>query len=105
MKAPWAVFGILPVVAIIAVGWLVAMTMMKLMWPVRTMVPTDMPGGYQALIGAASIFTGYILGPLLVAACIAGAAPAAGFGLGLGKPCPDCAVQRFLRLPRAQHPT
>lgn len=70
-KAPWAVFGLLPVVAIIAVVWIVAMTMMNLMWPVRSQLPGEMPGGYQALIAAATIFTGYIVGPLLAALCIA----------------------------------
>jgi hypothetical protein len=71
VKAPWAVFGLLPVAAIIALGWIVAMTMMSLMWPVRSQLPGDMPGGYQALIAAATIFTGYIVGPLLAALCIA----------------------------------
>ena len=70
VKAPWAVFGLLPVVAIIAVGWLVAMTMMRLLMPVRATLPADMPGGYQTLVAAASIFTGYVLGPLLAALCI-----------------------------------
>jgi hypothetical protein len=71
VKAPWAVFGLLPVVAIVAVAWLMGMAMMRLMWPVRTLMPAQMPGGYQALIAAASIFTGYLLGPLLAALCIA----------------------------------
>ena len=71
VKAPWAVFGLLPVVAIVAVAWLVAMSMMRLLMPVRAMVPSDMPGGYQTLVAAAGIFTGYLLGPLLTALCIA----------------------------------
>ena len=71
VKAPWAVFGLLPVVAIFAVSWLVTMMMMRLLWPVRTLMPADMPGGYQALIAAVTIFTGYVLGPMLAAGCLA----------------------------------
>jgi hypothetical protein len=71
VKAPWAVFGVLPVVAIIATGFVVATTMMNLMWPVRAAMPADMPGYYQALIAIAAIFTGYVIGPLLAALCVA----------------------------------
>jgi hypothetical protein len=71
VKAPWAVFGLLPVVAIIAASWLVAMAMFKLMMPVRDLLPGQMPADYQALIAAAKIFTGYVIGPLAAAACIA----------------------------------
>jgi hypothetical protein len=71
VKAPWAVFGVLPVVAIVATGFVVATTMMNLMWPVRAVAHADMPGYYQGLIAAAAIFTGYIIGPLLAALCIA----------------------------------
>ncbi len=71
VKAPWAVFGLLPVVTIIAVGWIVAMGMFNLMMPVHRLLPDQMPGGYQTLIAAATIFTGYVVGPLLAALCIA----------------------------------
>lgn len=71
VKAPWAVFGLLPVVSIIAVSWLVAMIMMRLLLPVHATVPADMPSGYQALIAAVTILTGYLVGPLLAALCIA----------------------------------
>jgi len=71
VKAPWAVFGLLPVVAIIATGFLVATTMMTLMWPVRALAHDAMPGSYQALIAIAAIFTGYVIGPLLAALCVA----------------------------------
>jgi len=71
VKAPWAVFGVLPVVAIIAVSWIVAMTMMQLMMPVMRLLPGQMPSGYQALLTAVTILTGYLVGPLLAALCIA----------------------------------
>jgi hypothetical protein len=71
VKAPWAVFGVLPVVAIIATSWIIAMIMMRLLMPVRAAVPADMPSGYQALITAVTILTGYLVGPLLAALCVA----------------------------------
>jgi hypothetical protein len=71
VKAPWAVFGLLPVVAIVAISWIVAMAMFNLMVPVRSLMPAEMPAGYQALIAMAKIFTGYVVGPLSAAACIA----------------------------------
>jgi hypothetical protein len=71
VKAPWAVFGLLPVVAIIAVSWVVAMTMMRVMMPVSRLLPGQMPHGYQSLITAATILTGYVVGPLLAALCVA----------------------------------
>jgi hypothetical protein len=71
VKAPWAVFGILPVVAIIAAVAVVAMTMMNLLWPVSNLLPAQMPASYQALIMAATILTGYVIGPVLAAGAIA----------------------------------
>lgn len=71
VKAPWAVFGLLPVVAIIAMSWVIVMSMMRLLWPVHALMPAQMPGGYQALIAGVVIFTGYVVGPLLAAGCIA----------------------------------
>lgn len=70
VKAPWAVFGVLPVVAIIATSWIVAMIMMRLLLPMRATLPADMPSGYQALLTAVNIVTGYVIGPLLAALCI-----------------------------------
>jgi hypothetical protein len=70
-KAPWAVFGVLPVVAIIATSWIIAMIMMRLLMPVRAAVPADMPSLYQALITAVTILTGYLVGPLLATLCVA----------------------------------
>ncbi|MBV9549701.1 MAG: hypothetical protein JO256_08535 [Alphaproteobacteria bacterium] len=71
VKAPWAVFGLAPVVAIVALSWLIAMAMMRLMWPMRDLMPAQMPGSYQALIAGVTIFTGYLIGPLLAATSIA----------------------------------
>jgi hypothetical protein len=71
VKAPWAVFGVLPVVAILVVAWITVRVMMSLLWPVHAQLPAEMPGSYQALIAGVTIFTGYLLGPLLAAACIA----------------------------------
>jgi hypothetical protein len=71
VKAPWAVFGLFPVVAIIGTGFVVATTMMNLMWPVRAMAHADMPATFQALVAVAAIFTGYVIGPALAAGAIA----------------------------------
>ena len=71
VKAPWAVFGLLPVAAIFGVSWLIAVATMRLFLPVRGLMPAQMPGGYQALIAGVVIFTGYVFGPLLAAGCIA----------------------------------
>lgn len=71
VKAPWAVFGLLPVLAIIVVSWVVAMTMMRVMMPVSRLLPGQMPDGYQSQITAATVLTGYLVGPLLAALCIA----------------------------------
>ena len=71
VKAPWAVFGILPVVAIIAAAAAVAMTMMNLLWPVSDLLPAQMPAAYQALIMTATILTSYVVGPALAAGAIA----------------------------------
>ncbi len=70
VKAPWAVFGALPVMGIIAVIMLIGMTMMRLTFSVRAQMPAEMPGGYQALLAGVSLFTTYLIGPLATAACI-----------------------------------
>ncbi len=70
VKAPWAVFGLLPVVGLFLIIMVTAMGMMRLTVPVRAQLPADMPGGYQALIAAVSLFTSYALGPLAAAVCI-----------------------------------
>lgn len=67
VKAPWAVFALLPVVGIVAVIWLIAMAMMRILMPVHA----ALPGGYRALIAAAGFFASYAIGPLAAAACIA----------------------------------
>ena len=71
VKAPWAVFGILPVVTIVAVSAIVTMSLFNLLMPVMGQLPSEMPAGYQALIAAAVILTGYVVGPMLAALCIA----------------------------------
>jgi hypothetical protein len=70
-KVPWAVFGLLPAAVVFTVSAIVAMTMFRLLMPVREILPGQMPGGYQTLIVAATILTGYVVGPLLAALCIA----------------------------------
>ena len=71
VKAPWAVFGLLPVAVIFTVSAVITMAMFNLMMPVRDLLPGQMPGGYKLLIAAATIFTGYVVGPLLAALCVA----------------------------------
>jgi len=70
-KASWLVFGITPVVAIIAVNAIIAMVLMRVLMPVKNELPAQMAGSYQVLIYGAVIFTGYVVGPLLAAGAIA----------------------------------
>jgi hypothetical protein len=70
VKAPWAVFGIFPVVTIVAVSAIVTMSLFNLLMPVMGQLPSEMPAGYQLLIAAAVILTGYVVGPFLAALCI-----------------------------------
>ena len=70
VKAPWAVFGVLPVVGIFVLLWLIGMTMMRLTIQMQGM-PSDMPASYQTLLAAVSLFATYLLGPLAAAACVA----------------------------------
>jgi hypothetical protein len=70
-RAPWAMFVILPIVL-----WMVMLSadiasMMHLLWPVRGLMPSEMPDSYRALIGLGSFISRYLVGLLLVAGCIA----------------------------------
>jgi hypothetical protein len=70
-RAPWSVFGVLPVVLLMAVIWVTSKSMMHVLWPLRGLSPSELPTGYLGLITTISFFTNYLLGPLLAAGCIA----------------------------------
>ena len=70
-RAPWAVFALLPVVALIAIIWAVANVMMHVLGPVHAAWPEGVPDTYTGLIATVSFGTSYLLGPALAAGCIA----------------------------------
>ena len=53
-RAPWSVFAVLPVVALLAVLGVTFFAMFQLLWPVRDLAFADMSSGYKALIALAS---------------------------------------------------
>ena len=69
-RAPWSVFAVLPLVALLAVLGVTFFAMFQLLWPVRDLTPTDIPAGYSALIAVVSFVTTYVVGPLIAAGCI-----------------------------------
>ena len=70
-RAPWSVFAVMPVVLLVAATSVTAFSMMHLLWAVRGVAPADLPAGYATLIATVSFVTSYLVGPLLVVACIA----------------------------------
>jgi outer membrane murein-binding lipoprotein Lpp len=70
-RAPWAVFALGPVATVLVVTLATAVLMMFLLGPVRGLAPSEMAGGYRSLIATVSFVSSYLIGPLLVAGCIA----------------------------------
>jgi hypothetical protein len=70
-RAPWSVLALLPVLLLVLVFGVIGRSMMLLLWPMQGITPADMPAGYSILIATVSFFTCYLIGPLLVAGCIA----------------------------------
>jgi hypothetical protein len=70
-RAPGTVFVLLPTVLLVAVLALTALSMMRLLWPVRGLPLSDMPDSYRGLIFLVSFAVNYLVGPLLAAGCVA----------------------------------
>ena len=70
VRAPWAVFALLPVVLFVAVLASIDDSMMHLLRPVAAW-PGRAPAAYDVLIAATSFVADYLLGPALAAGCIA----------------------------------
>lgn len=68
VRAPWAVFAILPVFAFIGLFAALVYSMWRILGPIHAAWPGGIPNSYTGLIAAASIIANYLLGP----ACIAG---------------------------------
>ncbi|MGH8258351.1 MAG: hypothetical protein ACREUG_01520 [Steroidobacteraceae bacterium] len=71
VRAPWAMFVLLPVVLWMAVLSADVISMMHLLWPVRGFTPSEMPESYRALIALGGFIARYLVGVLLAAGCIA----------------------------------
>lgn len=69
-RAPWAVFGLLPLLTLIALICAIDVSMFRLLEPVHAAWPGGVPNTYVGIIAAASFVTTYVLGPAIVSACI-----------------------------------
>jgi hypothetical protein len=70
-RIPWAVFVLLPVVAILLLIVAIGDTMFHIFMAVHALEPTAMPGGYHALFLLVSFTASYLIGPLIALCCIA----------------------------------
>jgi hypothetical protein len=70
-RAPWAVFALLPLAAVVAVVLAIDESMIRLLNPsVEASWPGGVPNTYVGIIAAAGFVTGYLLGPAIATACI-----------------------------------
>jgi hypothetical protein len=69
-RAPWAVFALLPLVALIALVFAIDSTMMRVLGPVHSAWPGGVPNTDTGLIAMATLVASYLLGPALAAGCI-----------------------------------
>jgi hypothetical protein len=69
-RAPWAMFTLLPAVALLGAIWAIDLAMMQVLGPVHRTWPGGVPNSYEGLIAVVSFATSYLLGPLFAAACI-----------------------------------
>ncbi len=69
-KAPWATFGILPLVIFIVITALLARLSFSFLLPYSTLPAADIPDSIRTLVTTLSLFGSYAIGPLLAAACI-----------------------------------
>jgi hypothetical protein len=71
VRAPWAVFALLPVLTLVAALAAIDESMMRLLGPVRATWHGVVPDSYGSLIAAMSFTTDYLLGPVIAIGCIA----------------------------------
>jgi hypothetical protein len=69
-KAPWATFGVLPLVIFIVVTALLARLSLALLFPYSALPAADIPGSVRTIGTTLSLFGSYAIGPLLAAVCI-----------------------------------
>lgn len=70
-KAPWAVFGILPVTLLVVVIILLHSWSMAFFFPYRALSGAAVPENVRAIGMALTVLGSYVIGPALAAACIA----------------------------------
>jgi hypothetical protein len=69
-RAPWAMFALLPVVALIAIVGAIVYAMFQLLTPAHLTWPGGVPNTYAGLISVTSLVANYLLGPVIAAGCI-----------------------------------
>jgi hypothetical protein len=69
-KAPWAIFGVLPLVIFIITTALLARWSFSYFYPYRALAGTDIPGNIRTIGMTLSLIGSYALGPLMTAVCI-----------------------------------
>jgi hypothetical protein len=69
-RAPWAMFALLPVVALIAIVGAIVYAMFQLLTPAHLTWPGGVPNTYTGLITVTSLVANYLLGPAIAAGCI-----------------------------------
>ena len=70
-RAPWAMFALLPVVALIATLGAIVYVMFQVLTPAHLTWPGGVPNTYTGLIAVTSFVANYLLGPAIAAGCIA----------------------------------
>jgi hypothetical protein len=69
-RAPWAVFVLLPVMALLAVMAAIVAFMFQLLNPLYAAWPGGVPTMHVGIIAAASFITTYLLGPAMAGTCV-----------------------------------
>jgi hypothetical protein len=69
-RAPWAVFGLLPLVVLLACICAIDVSMFRLLQPAHAAWPGGVPNTDVGIIATATFVTGYLLGPAVAGACI-----------------------------------
>jgi hypothetical protein len=69
-RAPWAMFALLPVVALIGIMAVTGIAMFRLLAPVHAAWPGGVPNSYTGLIAVVNFLSRFLVGPALAAGCI-----------------------------------
>jgi len=70
VRAPWAVFAMLPVLLLVALLAVNGISMFRVLQPVKDLSPAQLPDGYRALISVMSFVVSYLAGAVLAIGCI-----------------------------------